>query len=235
MYCGGGSVSWAADRPMTSEEQSGTRLPREFFARSTIEVARDLIGVDLVSRLDGGETRGRIVEAEAYRDASDPASHAARLRRGRVEAMSGLPGIAYIYRSYGFHTMLNVVCEPAGQTGAILIRALEPLVGIDLMRKRRGIDDCRLLCSGPGRLCQAMGIGMDDHGLDLVTSDQLWFEFGAAPAQVMAGPRIGISRGTEAPWRFFAAGNRFVSAHRRGTLVQNVVPSVEEKPPHRSQ
>lgn len=212
---------------MTDATESSDRLSHAFFARSTIVVARELIGVDLISRTADGETRGRIVEAEAYLDASDPASHAARLRRGRVEAMSGPPGIAYVYRSYGFHAMLNVVCEPAGQTGAVLIRALEPLAGIDLMRQRRGVEECRLLCSGPGRLTQAMGITLDDHGLDLVTSDRLWFERGAEPAAIMVGSRIGISRGQESPWRFFAAGNRHVSAHRRGTLVTHDDPSAD--------
>ena len=190
-------------------------LERTFYRRPTVDVARALLGQVLVSVTPEGRTAGRIVETEAYLGADDPASHAARLRKGRVEAMWGEPGIAYVYRSYGIHAMLNVVTEPPGETGAVLVRALEPVTGIDLMRARRGIDDERLLCSGPGKLCQALGIGLDMHGTDIVTSDRLWISPGEPPPDVSTSGRIGISRGQAHPWRFWTTGNPHVSAHRR--------------------
>ena len=195
------------------------RLDRAFLARPTLEVARALLGCVLVSELGEGRTSGRIVETEGYLGPDDPASHAARLRTGRVAAMWGAPGIAYVYRSYGLHAMLNVVCEPEGQTGAVLIRAVEPVEGVPLMRARRGVEGERLLCAGPGRLCRALGIGLEDHGRDLVTDAGLWIEMGEAPVGVSVGSRIGISRGVEHPWRFFETGSRFVSGHRRGEPV----------------
>ena len=130
--------------------------------------------------------------------------------------MWGEPGIAYVYRSYGIHAMLNVVAEPEGETGAVLIRALEPVEGIELMRHRRGVEDERLLCSGPGKLCQALGIRLDLHGTDLVTSERLWIAPGEPVREVSTSGRIGISRGHEHPWRYWVAGNAHVSAHRRG-------------------
>jgi DNA-3-methyladenine glycosylase len=190
-------------------------LERAFYERPTVDVARDLLGRMLVSVTPEGRTTGRIVETEAYLGADDPASHAARLRTGRVEAMWGEPGIAYVYRSYGIHAMLNVVTEPLGETGAVLIRALEPVFGIDLMRARRGIEDERLLCSGPGKLCQALAIGLDLHGTDLVSSDRLWISPGETPRDVSTSGRIGISRGQAHPWRFWVPSNPHVSAHRR--------------------
>jgi DNA-3-methyladenine glycosylase len=196
--------------------EPAVRLDRAFYERPTCEVARDLLGQVVVSLLPEGLTSGRIVETEAYLGADDPASHAARLRIGRVEVMWGEPGIAYVYRSYGIHAMLNVVAEPRGATGAVLIRALEPIAGIDLMRRWRGVEDERLLCSGPGRLCQALGIGLDLHGTDLVTSDRLWIEQGETACDVSSSGRIGISRGLELEWRYWITGNRHVSAHRRG-------------------
>jgi DNA-3-methyladenine glycosylase len=193
----------------------GSRLDRAFFAHPTLEVARDLLGQVIVSVASEGRTSGRIVETEAYLGSDDPASHAARLKQGRVEAMWGEPGIAYVYRSYGVHAMLNVVAKPEGQTGAVLIRALEPLEGIELMQLRRGTDRLTLLCSGPGRLCQALGIGLDMHGTDLVTSARLWIAAGETAEDVSVSDRIGISRGQEHPWRFWVTGNPHVSAHRR--------------------
>jgi DNA-3-methyladenine glycosylase len=192
------------------------RLDRAFYQHPTREVARDLLGLVIVSVSPEGRTSGRIVETEAYLGTDDPASHAARLSRGPVEVMWGEPGIAYVYRSYGIHAMLNVVAEPQGETGAVLIRALEPLEGIDLMRRRRGVEHERLLCSGPGRLCQSLGIGLDLHGTDLVTSDTLWIESGETASDVSISGRIGISRGQEHNWRYWITGNRHVSAHRRG-------------------
>lgn len=195
------------------------RLDRAFFVQPTLVVARALLGCVLVSDLPEGRTSGRIVETEGYLGPTDLASHAARLRTGRVSAMWGPPGIAYVYRSYGLHAMLNVVAEPDGTTGAVLLRALEPLAGVELMRRRRGVEPARLLCSGPGRLCQALGVTLDDHGLDLTTSDRIWIASGASPASVSAGGRIGVSGGAEHPWRFFETGSPYVSAHRRGEPV----------------
>ncbi len=191
------------------------RLPREFYERPTIEVARNLLGQVVVSDGPPGRTAGRIVETEAYLGADDPASHAARLRGGRVEVMWGEVGIAYVYRSYGIHAMLNVVAKPMGATGAVLIRAVQPLEGIEIMRSRRGVEDERLLCSGPGKLCQALGISLEMHGTDLVRGEALWISPGEPAREVSTSGRIGISRATEHPWRYWVTGNPFVSAHRR--------------------
>jgi DNA-3-methyladenine glycosylase len=168
------------------------------------------------SRTPEGETSGRIVEVEAYLGESDPASHAARLRRGRVESMWGPAGIAYVYCSHGVYPMFNVVTEPERVAGAVLVRALQPVTGLALMERRRNLSDPRRLCSGPGRLCRAMGITLDDHGVDLTLSERIWIAAGPPPASVSASGRIGVSRGGEAPWRFFETGSPFVSAHRRG-------------------
>ncbi len=130
-------------------------------------------------------------------------------------------GIAYIYRSYGIHAMLNVVAHGGNETGAVLIRALQPLDGLEVMSRRRGGLLDRDLCSGPGKLCIALGISLDDHGIDLTRSDLLRLSPGKAESRrsVLASTRIGISKATELPWRFLESGNPFVSAHRRGTPV----------------
>lgn len=190
------------------------RLERSGLARPTLEVAPDLLGCLLITELAEGRTVGRIVETEAYLGPGDPASHAARLRTERVAAMSRLPGIAYVYRSYGIHTMMNVVAKPEDLTGAVLIRAIEPVAGIELMQQRRGLSSLRLLGSGPGRLCQALGIILDDHGTDLITSTRIWLEAGPPPAAIATSGRIGISRATENQWRFFDATSPFVSPSR---------------------
>jgi DNA-3-methyladenine glycosylase len=195
------------------------RLQREFYARPTQQVARDLLGQIVVSMTPDGRTTGRIVETEAYLGADDPASHAARLKNGRVNAMWGMPGIVYVYRSYGIHAMLNVVAEPAGAAGAVLIRALAPMDGFELMRMRRGTDNVRRLCSGPGKLCQALGIGLELHGIDLVISDRLWIEAGQPARVISTSSRIGISRGQEHPWRYWITGNPHVSAHQRASAL----------------
>ncbi|HEV8098547.1 MAG TPA: DNA-3-methyladenine glycosylase [Gaiellaceae bacterium] len=180
-------------------------LPAEAFARSVHEVAPALIGVTLL--VDG--IGGRIVEVEAY-DHEDPASHGFRGRTERNASMFGPPGHAYVYRSYGIHWCLNLVCEAEGVANAVLVRALEPTHGLDAMRNRRGLDDPRLLCSGPGRLCQALGVTREHDGLPL---DRPPFELLAAerPAEVISGPRIGITRAAELPWRYAEAGSRFLS------------------------
>ena len=130
--------------------------------------------------------------------------------------MSGTPGSTYVYRSHGIHAMLNIVAEPRGRTGAVLIRALEPLHGIELMQERRGLMPLESLCSGPGKLCQALGISLDDHGIDLVTSELLWIEPSSSTPAISVSGRIGISKDRDRPWRFLETESRFVSASRRG-------------------
>lgn len=195
-------------------------MPRSPYERETVEVAKSLLGALLIHRTEEGVSAGRIVETEAYADATDLASHAARLKNGGVQTMWGPAGIAYVYRSYGIHAMFNIVAKSPGETGAVLIRAIEPVAGIELMRARRKIDDGVRLTSGPGNVCQALGIKLSDHGTDLVESERLWVEPGAPPTRVAAGERIGISKSTEFPWRFFDPDSRFVSAHRRGTICE---------------
>ena len=177
----------------------------EFFARSVHEVAPDLLGVTLL--VDG--VGGPIVEVEAY-DRADPASHGFRGRTPRNAAMFGPPGHAYVYRSYGIHWCLNLVCEEEGSAAAVLIRALEPAHGMEAMRERRGLDSERLLCSGPGRLCQALAVTGAHDGLAL---DGPPFELRPREGSVAiaAGPRIGISRAADLPWRYAVAGSRFLS------------------------
>jgi DNA-3-methyladenine glycosylase len=168
-------------------------------------VARALIGATLL--VDG--VGGVIVETEAY-DQSDPASHTFMGPTTRNAAMFGPSGHAYVYRSYGIHWCLNFTCRPAGHGAGVLIRALEPRTGLDTMRERRGMSDVRLLCSGPGRLGQALGITMAQYGLPL---DRPPF-FVAAPDEpvlVTVGPRIGLSKAVEQPWRFGLAGSRYLS------------------------
>jgi DNA-3-methyladenine glycosylase len=180
-------------------------LRRDFFARSVHEVAPDLIGVTFL--VDG--VGGRIVEVEAY-DQEDPASHGYRGRTARNEAMFGPPGHAYIYRSYGVHWCLNLVCGEEGVAEAVLIRALEPTTGLDRQRRRRGVDDVRALCSGPGKLCQALAITHEHDGLPL---DQPPFRLEARTEvpDIVTGPRVGITRATELSWRYALAGSPFVS------------------------
>jgi DNA-3-methyladenine glycosylase len=180
-------------------------LRRDFFARSVHEVAPDLIGVTLL--LDG--VGGRIVEVEAY-DQEDPASHGYRGRTARNEAMFGPPGHAYVYRSYGIHWCLNLVCCGEGTAEAVLIRALEPTAGLDEQRARRGLDDVRLLCAGPGRVCQALGITRDQDGLPLDRPPFRLEERTEVP-EILTGARIGITRATELSWRYGLAGSRFLS------------------------
>jgi DNA-3-methyladenine glycosylase len=183
----------------------------DFFARSVHDVTPDLIGVTLL--VDG--VGGRIVEAEAYHH-EDPASHGYRGRTERNAAMFGPPGHAYVYRSYGIHWCLNFVCEEEGSASAVLIRALEPSYGLDEMHRRREADDPRLLCSGPGKLCQALGVTRDHDGLPL---DRPPFELRPRDQEieVATGPRIGITRAAELPWRYAEAGSRFLSRPLRPT------------------
>ena len=180
-------------------------LRKDFFARSVHEVAPDLIGMTLF--VDG--VGGPIVEVEAY-DHEDPAAHGYGGRTPRNASMFGPPGHAYVYRSYGIHWCLNFVCEAEGTASAVLIRALEPRDGIDVMRARRGLDDPRLLCAGPGRLCQALGITREHDGFAL---DEPPFELLAREndPEIAVGPRVGITKAADQPWRYALAGSRFLS------------------------
>jgi DNA-3-methyladenine glycosylase len=180
-------------------------IERAFFARSVHEVAPELVGATLLVAGVGGT----IVEVEAY-DREDPAAHGYRGRTARNASMFGPPGHAYVYRSYGVHWCLNLVCEEEGSPAAVLVRALEPTDGLDAMRARRGLEDVRLLCSGPGRLCQALGITRDHDGLALDRPPFALRERVRVP-EVAAGPRVGITRAAERPWRYGLAGSRFLS------------------------
>ena len=181
------------------------------FSASSVEVARALIGASVF--VDG--VGGTIVETEAY-DQDDPASHSYAGHTARNAVMFGSPGRAYVYRSYGIHWCLNFVCAPAGHGAGVLIRALAPTTGIELMRERRGLDSERLLCSGPGRLAQALAVTHAHNGLRL---DRRPFRVVARdddPAPVVhAGVRIGISKSVELPWRFVLAGSPFLSKPMR--------------------
>src|SRR5438093_9144653 len=180
-------------------------LTKEFFARSVHNVAKGLIGATFL--VDG--VGGTIVELEAYHH-EDPAAHGYRGRTERNASMFGPPGHAYVYRSYGIHWCVNFVCEAEGVADAVLIRALEPTHGLDEMRRRRGLDDERLLCAGPGRLCQALAITSEHDGLPL-DRPPFRLEPRAEPAKLVRGPRIGISRAAELPWRYGLAGSRYLS------------------------
>jgi DNA-3-methyladenine glycosylase len=180
-------------------------LSRSFFDRDVLTVARDLIGATLL--VDG--VGGTIVETEAY-DREDPASHSYNGPTARNAAMFGPPGHAYVYRSYGIHWCLNFVCGRAGVGSAVLIRAVAPTAGIDIMRVRREIEDIRKLCAGPGRLCQALAItrAFNGHALDM---PPFALEPSTTTDDVVIGPRIGITRGRERPWRYGAAQSPFLS------------------------
>jgi DNA-3-methyladenine glycosylase len=180
-------------------------LRKTFFERSVHDVAPDLIG----ATLHIGGIGGRIVEVEAYHH-TDPAAHSFRGRTERNAVMFGPPGYAYVYRSYGIHWCLNFVCEQAGSASAVLIRALEPTDGLAVMRRRRGVADERLLCSGPGRLCEALGVTHAHNGRAL---DAPPFELRARSGNIdlVTGPRIGITKAVEHPWRYGLKGSRFLS------------------------
>ena len=180
-------------------------IRRAFFARSVHQVAPDLIGASLF--FDG--VGGRIVEVEAYHH-TDPAAHSYGGRTQRNAVMFGLPGYAYVYRSYGIHWCLNFVCEPEGSASAILIRAIEPMEGLAKMRRRRRATDVRLLCSGPGRLCHALGITGAHDGMAL---DRPPFALRARTGdiEIAIGVRIGITKAVEKPWRYGLKGSRFLS------------------------
>jgi DNA-3-methyladenine glycosylase len=182
------------------------KLSRGFFARSVHAVAPDLIGASLF--VDG--VGGIIVEVEAYHH-TDPAAHSYRGRTERNAVMFGPPGHAYVYRSYGIHWCLNFVCEAEGSASAVLIRALEPTRGIEAMRALRGVKEARDLCSGPGKVCQALGVTRDHDGLPLDRPPFRLTSPDGAPPLLAVGPRIGISKAVDEPWRYGLKGSRFLS------------------------
>lgn len=183
-------------------------LPADFYARPVEEVAADLVGCVLRH----GQTAGRIVEVEAYHQ-REPACHAYAGLTGRTRVLFGEPGMAYVYRSYGLHALVNAVSESEGVGAAVLIRALEPTDGLDLMRSRRGLDRPEDLCSGPGKLSQALGIWLDLNGTSLQDGpiQILPAPASAPPVRLAVGTRIGINRAIELPWRFCDAASRHVS------------------------
>jgi DNA-3-methyladenine glycosylase len=186
-----------------------TALHRAFYDRPVLEVARDLVGCVVRH----GETAGVIVETEAYHH-SEPASHAYVGVTPRSKTLYGPPGLAYVYFSYGIHALLNAVCEPEGTGAAVLIRALEPLHGADLMRARRGLERVEQLCSGPGKLTQALGIELEENDTPLTGAGPV--AIGPRPrawrdVELVATRRIGITKAVELPWRFCARGSAHVS------------------------
>jgi DNA-3-methyladenine glycosylase len=184
------------------------RLARDFYARSVHDVARDLVGC----MVRHGGTAGRIVETESYH-MDEAACHAYAGVTNRTGKLFGPPGHAYVYFSYGVHSLLNAVAETEGVGAAVLIRALEPVEGIELMRARRGLERVEHLCSGPGKLTQALGIGLDLNGSSLVDGPigVLARDPAARPPRIVLGERIGITKAVDLPWRFCDADSRHVS------------------------
>ena len=195
-------------RPAVTRPSRRATLPREFYARPVVDVARDLVGCTLAH----GRTAAVIVETEAYHE-SEPACHAYVGVTPRTRVLFGPPGTAYVYRSYGIHALFNAVCEPSGVGAAVLIRALEPIAALDAMRERRGLHDVEQLCSGPGKLTQALAIELGHNDTDLVAGP---VRLGPRPpgwedVEPVAGARIGITKAAELEWRFCATGSRSVS------------------------
>ena len=192
-----------------------SRLPRSFYARPATDVAPDLLGQVLVRVLpDGTRLSARLVEVEAY-EPGDPGSHAFRGMTARNEVMFGSPGHLYVYFTYGMHFCMNAVTRRAGEGSAVLLRAGEPLEGIDAMRVRRGRDRLVDLCAGPGRFTQALAIARPENGLDLVDGNMAWVERGRRTGDVGIGIRVGV-HDTSRSWRYWLDGNPFVSRGRPG-------------------
>lgn len=192
------------------------RLPRSFYARPSPEVAPDLLGRLLVRGLpDGRRLSARIVETEAYQE-GDPASHSYRGRTRRTEVMFGRPGHLYVYFTYGMHFCMNVVTGQDGEGSAVLLRAAEPVEGLEDMAQRRSAADPRLLCSGPARLCEALGVARAENGTDLVRGGGLWVLPGepVPPSRIGVTARVGIRDGMDRCWRFLVTGDPFVSRAR---------------------
>lgn len=194
-----------------------------FYARPVLEVAPDLVGCVIAH----AGASGRIVETEAYHE-SEPACHAHRGPTARTRVLFGPPGRAYVYRSYGIHALLNPVCEPEGTGAAVLIRALEPVAGVDLMRARRGLERVEDLCSGPGKLTQALGIGLDLDGAALGEEIEILPRDPAEPPpRLVADERVGITRAVELPWRFCDRASRCVSRPWPASMRRPPVPAAD--------
>ena len=193
-------------------------LARDFYNRATLTVAEELLGKALVHRTPGGSAAGIIVETEAYIGEDDPACHAAPGPTARNAPLYGPPGFAYVYLNYGIHYLVNAVTEADGHPAAVLLRALQPVEGIRLMRRRRASDGRHVdesdLCRGPGNLTKALGITLTDNLLDLTSSRLSIEDRGVRPGKVSFGPRIGIRVAVDRPWRFWIEGNVFVSGRR---------------------
>jgi DNA-3-methyladenine glycosylase len=189
-------------------------LERRFFLRYTPTVARDLLGCRLVRVVDGKRLSGAIVETEAYRGDGDPASHAFRGKTRRNSVMFGPAGHAYVYFTMGVHHCLNLTTEPEGRAGAVLIRAIQPLEGVEEMRRNRKVEEVRRLAAGPGNLTKALAIDGELNGEDLVLSRRLFLERGRAVGAIGTGSRVGISAGKSFRWRFFIEGSEYVSRGR---------------------
>lgn len=187
------------------------RLGRSFYSRYTLDVARELLGCVLVRRVGRSVLSGRIVEAEAYRGTDDPASHSYRRATKRSAVMFGEAGHVYMFFSYGNHWCLNFTAEKPGEPGGILIRALEPMEGVEKMMRNRGVSELQRLANGPGNLAQALEIDGGFNGEDLVTSKRIYVVDKEGVVPVKASARIGISKAKELPWRFFVEGSPFVS------------------------
>jgi DNA-3-methyladenine glycosylase len=187
------------------------RLDRPFFARYTPSVAKDLLGCFIVRKIAGKVLSGRIVEVEAYRGSDDPASHSFRGVTKRNSLMFGEAGHIYVFFAYGFHWCLNFTTEAKGEPGAVLIRALEPIEGIQEMMANRGISEVERLTNGPGKLSKALAIDRSLNGVDVVTSKEIYVLKRDVPVRIRTSRRIGISGGQEHQWRYFVDGNPFVS------------------------
>ncbi len=185
-------------------------LPREFYLQDTVRAARSILGKVLVHRTEDGVLSGRIVEAEAY-TSNDPSCHACKGMTKRNAPMFGPPGHAYVYFTYGMYHCFNAVTAPEGVGEAVLIRAVEPLEGIDLMIRNRGTDVLTNLASGPGKLCMAFGLGREQNTLDLTGSDLMIVDDGFVPGEIVTSTRIGIRLAADYPWRFYLRGNPHVS------------------------
>lgn len=186
-------------------------LPWEYYERDTVTVAQALVGQILVHQTRAGAAGGRIVEVEAYLGNEDPASHAYRGLTLRNRAMFGAPGTVYVYFTYGMHYCLNVVTEPPGIPGAVLIRALEPLYGIPLMRRRRRMEQIKNLARGPGRLSQALAVNLKHNGADLTSGNLVILDSETDSLRIGVSGRIGIRQGREKPLRFYLMGSPYVS------------------------
>ena len=196
--------------------QRDSILRTSFFARETVTVARDLLGKRLVSRLGGEQVEGVVVETEAYLASGDSACHASHRRTPSTEVMFGQPGMAYVYPIHA-KVCFNVVTESEERGCAVLIRALQPTLGHEIVRQRRGVSELRRLTTGPACLCQALAIERSVNGLDITGDDQLWFEHTESEQEFTIGssPRIGVTSAQELPLRFYIAGNEFVSGPKR--------------------